>query len=198
MVPDLLLRWYEGGCMTQVLHNNEQQAQKSLSLKRNTYLQFNLVISDEAQRQLEALERLARDMISFANAPGMNANKCSKEKWYLEFSLWLELDSFHADEWRLVLYATYLSLSVQSVETIKAYCSTVCKLNELEGYPVINRGKLYRQAIQGIRHLLQHETQHAQPITIDMLNRMVNVVDVSDEKQLATWVTVLVGFFMYL
>ena len=31
-----------------------------------------------------------------------------------------------------------------------------------------------------------------------MLNKMVNVVDISSEKQLATWVTILVGFFMYL
>ena len=157
-----------------------------------------MVISDVAVQRLATLERLARDMIRFSNAPGTKANKNTHHKRYLEFCEWLELDPFPLTEWRLVLFATYLSLTLSTVESIKNYCSTICEWHELEGYPPVYRGKLYEKALLGIRRLLQHETKRAQPITTEMLTDMVQFIDSQNLKQLATWVTMLYGFFLFL
>ena len=50
----------------------------------------------------------------------------------------------------------------------------------------------------GIRRLLQHEAKQAQPVTIEMLLKIIEIVNVDNEKELATWVSILYGFFMYL
>ena len=117
---------------------------------------------------------------------------------YVQFCEWLEIDPFPANEWRLVLYTTYLSLTMQSTDSIKAYCSTVCELQEVRGYEPIHRGRIYAKAIQGIRRLLMHEVKHAQPITVEMLMDMAEFIDVNNQKQLATWVCILFGFFLFL
>ena len=49
-----------------------------------------------------------------------------------------------------------------------------------------------------IRHTLQHEVKQAQPITLDILKRMLPHVNVDDQKQLAIWVAILFGFFLFL
>ena len=98
-----------------------------ISVKRDDYVCFTLVISDAAAERLDTLERLARDMVNFSNAPGTNLNKKSQERWYLRFCDWLEFDPYPASEWRLVLYATYLSLTMVSIDSIKSYCSLVCE-----------------------------------------------------------------------
>ena len=137
-------------------------------------------------------------MVNFANAPGTNANKKSQEKRYYNFCDWLELNKFPVDEWHIVLYATYLSLTMQSVDSIKTYVETVCELNELEGFTPVCRGWLYNKAILGIHWLLQHEVNCTQPITMQMLTQMVEHIDIQDQKKLATWVAILYGFFLFL
>ena len=110
-----------------------------------------MVIVDAAAQRLDALEKLARDMVNFSNAPSTNLNKKSQEKRYIRFCDWLELEPFPVNEWRLVLYATYLSLTMVSVESIKAYCGLVCELHELQGFEPVRRGRLYNKALLGIK-----------------------------------------------
>ena len=102
------------------------------------------------------------------------------------------------NEWRLVLYATYLSLTITSVQSIKTYCGLVCKLHELQGFKPVRHGRLYAKAIKGIRRLLHHEVKQAQPITLKMLKDMVHRMDVTDLKQLVIWVTILFRFYLFL
>ena len=137
-------------------------------------------------------------MINFANTAGTNANKRSREKWYLEFCNWFELEPYPVSEWRLVLYGTFLSLSMLSAESIKIYIGTVCELNELNGCPPVTRGCLYAKALMGIRRLLQHEIKRAQPVTQEMLLQMVDLVDIEDQRQLSIWVSILFGFHLFL
>ena len=137
-------------------------------------------------------------MVNFSNAPSTNLNKKSQEKRYIRFCDWLELEPFPVSEWRLVLFATYLSLTMVSVESIKAYCGLVAELHELQGFEPVRRGRLFAKAILGIWRLLQHEVQRAQPITTELLKQMVELVDINDEKQLATWVAILFRFYLFL
>ena len=137
-------------------------------------------------------------MIYYANAPGTNVNKKAQEKRYLEFCEWVELEPFPTNEWQLIIYATYLSLSFSSVDSIKLYCGTVCELHKMNSLTPIRRGWLYAKALQGICRPLQHKVRQAEPLTTDLLMQMVEHVNINDQMELASWVAILLGFFLFL
>ena len=97
VLPDLLSRWYISGDARRKFKSitNNRLCRRSIS---EELMQFHLVISEAAEERLQTLERLARDMVNFANAPGTNANKKSQEKRYYNFCDWLELNKFPVDE----------------------------------------------------------------------------------------------------
>ena len=66
----------------------------------------------------------------------------------------------------------YLSFTLQSVDSIKSYCATVCDLNELKGYPLVRRGKRFYKVIRSLRQILQHEVRQAQPMTVQLLKKL--------------------------
>ena len=155
-------------------------------------------IHHDLHHRLFALNQLTHDMVRVAVAPGTHANHKTREKRYLEFCYWFNFEPYPLDEWQLMLFATYLSLTMQSADTIKQYCGTICELHEMCGYKPVRRGPRYQRTIMGIRRTLQHEILQAKPITIDMLRRIAPLVDVNNQKQLAIWVSVLTGFFLFL
>ena len=52
--------------------------------------------------------------------------------------------------------------------------------------------------MMGIRRTLKHKVKQAQPITIEILKRILPFVDVSNSKQLAIWVALLFCFVLFL
>ena len=145
-----------------------------------------------------ALADLEEDVLRFANAPGMQRNIKCKQENYLEYCRKAKLQPFPVDETWLVRYAIYLSFTMQTVGSIKSYCATVCETHELKGFEPIRRGKRYYKTIRSLSRILQHEVKQAQPITIDLLKKISLIVDTTDQKQLAIWVAMLFGFFLFL
>ena len=137
-------------------------------------------------------------MVEFSVAPRTHLNHRTRENRYLQYCFWFEVDPYPVTEAQLIRYATYLSLSMQSVESIKQYCNFVCDLNEIKGHGRVRRSKRYRKAIQGIRRTLQHEVCQARPVTLDNLRKMSKVVNLQSNKELAAWVGILTGFFLFL
>ena len=148
--------------------------------------------------ELDALDDLAQDMIVFANTPGTQKNKKCHENRYLEFCQVRNLPPFPITEWRLVCYAMFLSFSLQTVDSIKSYCGMVCELNELYGFPPVVKGKRFKKALDGIKRMLAHEVKQASPITVEMLQDIVNIVNVNSLRELSVWVATLFGFFLFL
>ena len=87
---------------------------------------------------------------------------------------------------------------MKTADSIKMYCSTICDLHEIKGFPPIVRTKRYHKTIMAICRTLRHEIKQAQPITVDIFKRMLPFVDVNNQKQLAIWVAILFGFFLFL
>ena len=144
------------------------------------------------------IERLAENLIDFSVADSTHENHRTRERRYLQFCYWFQYEPFPLDEMKLIKFAAYLSLSMKSVESIKQYCVTICELNELKGFKRTYRGRRYQKAIMGIKRVLQHEVKQAPPITLEMLNKIEPLVDINNTKQLAIWVTMLAGFFLFL
>ena len=153
---------------------------------------------NEVEQRLLALDRLTDNLMQFSVAPSTNLNHRTREKRYLQYCFWFEQDPYPVTEFQLMRYATYLSLSMQSVDSIKQYCNLVCDLHELKGYKPVRKTKRYRKTIDGIKRQLQHEVSQARPLSLNSLKRMINVVDMTNNKELAAWVGILTGFFLFL
>ena len=87
---------------------------------------------------------------------------------------------------------------MQSVDSVKAYCGTICTLSELKGYGIVHRGKRYYKVIAGLRRKMKREVQQAKPLTIDNLKAIARIVDTTSPKLLTLWVALLFGFFFFL
>ena len=87
---------------------------------------------------------------------------------------------------------------MQTVDSIKAYCSAVCDEHEMKGFLPVRRGKRYYKTICSLRCILKHEVQHTKPVTVQMLKKIVWIVDFMNQKQLVIWVSMLFGFFLFL
>ena len=161
-----------------------------------------IVGSTESKRNARALnatlEDLEEDIIKFANAPGTQRNNKCKQDNYLAYCKKAKLQPFPADETRLVCYAIYLSFTLQTVASIKAYCAMVCETHELKGLKPIYRGRRYYKTIRSLSRILLHEVKQARPVTVEMLKKMALKVDTTNHKQLAVWVAILFGFFLFL
>ena len=131
-------------------------------------------------------------------AKGMRKNIKTREDWYFKFCSYYQVPPFPVPEAQLADYAMYLVVELKSIQTIKAYCGTVCHMNELQGFPLVRRGRLYQETIQGIRRHFKYESKKAAPIMLTMLKKIQPLVNICNGKQVAIWVTMLLGFFMLL
>ena len=148
--------------------------------------------------KLMALEDLAWDYIKFSYAPGSYSNMVMKRKWYTEFCIIFQLTPFPITQWQIIRFATYLSFWFTLVQSIKNYVSGICMLNELNGFDEVSCGALYGNVIRGIWRELRACTKQAAPLTRELLQKISEIIDVTDQCQLATWVVVLFGFNLFL
>ena len=98
----------------------------------------------------------------------------------------------------MIRFATFLSFSLKSPSTMQNYIFTICTLNELGGYGKSVVGIRFRNALRGISRKLQHVAKQATPITLEILKRILKVVNLQDQKQLACWVALVLGFHLFL
>ena len=108
------------------------------------------------------------------------------------------MKAFPVTEFKLSKYATFLSKSMKTTESIKSYCSTLCEQNELQGFKPVRRGVQFYKAMAGIKRKLRHRVKRASPLTTELLSRMQTVVNVGNDKEMVTWLAVLTGFHLVL
>ena len=105
--------------------------------------------------------------------------------------------AFPVNEFKLCKFATHLSTLVKMVQSIKAYCATVCEENKLKGFRPTKRGLKFYKAIAGIRKKLRHTVNRAKPMTEEILKKILTVVNLADDKQLAIWTSLVPDFTWY-
>ena len=84
--------------------------------------------------------------------------------------------AFPVTEFKLAKFATKLSATMKTTQSIRAYCVTVCEQNELRGFNPVRKGVRFYKIMSGIRHKLRHRVKKAQPLTPELLTRMQKVV----------------------
>ena len=155
-----------------------------------------MVIVGEIRRRRRILEELEEMYIKSSDADGTQRNKITHMNGYFEFCTFNNSKAFPVSEFKLVKFAAYMSKTMKTVESIKAYCSTVCQQNKLEGYKPVKRGLRYYKALTGIRKRLRHRVKHAQPMTVELLEEIEQIVNIADEKELVVWTALVTGFHL--
>ena len=93
---------------------------------------------------------MEQEFIDTANKEGTRRNIRSRKNWYLQFCEYGNLRAFPTNEFKICKFASYLSNTMKTVESIKSYCTTICQEHELRGFKPIRRGIRYYKTIDGI------------------------------------------------
>ena len=105
---------------------------------------------------------------------------------------------FPVTEFKLSKFATYLADLLKTVESIKQYCGTICDEHELRGFKPVRRGLKFYRTIAGIRRKLHHRVKRAAPMTNDLLEKIVQVVNIEVDKEVVIWTSMLTGYNLVL
>ena len=122
-----------------------------------------------------------------ANALSTRGNHDSHRKRYFEFCDFEKSTPFPTNQFKIAKFATYLADILKTVESIKAYCRTICDDHELKGFPPVRLGLLYNRTIAGIRRNRKHNVKRAEPMTVQLLEKVQKVVNTQVQKELVCW-----------
>ena len=146
----------------------------------------------------ERRAELEKAYINTANAPGTQRNHLTRKKQYLEFCDFSNTKPFPVTEFKICKFATFLSNKMKTVETIKAYCTTVCQESELRGFRPVKMGIKYHRTIAGIRRWLHNQVKRAAPMTPELMKKIMRVVNYAECKDMVIWVTMVSGYHFVL
>ena len=166
--------------------------------KSRTNDPYSHIISGIIKKRRDAIDSLEEGFLKGSNAIGTRKNYDSHRKRYREFCDFSRMRPFPVSEFKICKFATFLTTKLKTVESIKAYCATIVQDNELKGFRPVRRGLKYYKCIAGIRQSLRHAVKRAEPMTEKLLSKIKNVVNFKDDREMATWVTMLGGFYMVL
>ena len=133
-----------------------------------------------------------------ANKESTQRNHATRKRRYIGFCQFSRIRPFPVTEFKLSKFAMYLADIVKTVESIKSYCATICDENELKGYRPVRKGIKFHRTVAGIKRKLHHKVKKATPVTPELLEKILTVVTIEDDKEFFTWVASLTGFNLVL
>ena len=156
------------------------------------------MITETVESRRRALKSLEKEYIRTSDAPGMQRNAESRLNRYLEFCDFANARPFPTNEFKITKFAAFLADSMKTIQSIKTYCASICQQHELKGYKPIKLGLRYYKAIKGIRKELHHQPKKAEPLTIELLEKMQKVVNYNDDIEFVVWVALVTWFHLLL
>ena len=115
--------------------------------------------------------------------------------YHVHFCLVYKLDLFPASSLQICRYLQFLSYQHASVDSSLNYVSGVRTLHLLLGFDLPNpHDYLFQLMAKGICRDKGHIVKQVAAISPEMLASISNLVNVKDTKQLACWISILLGF----
>ena len=174
-----------------IIQTNIRKRKKLLKLKI-------FCIAEIIAERRQVLADLEEDLIDNSDAPGTRKNTCTKENRYMEFCEFAKTKPFPVTQFKISKFATFLSFKFKSVDAIKGYCTKICQINELRGFKPVKLGLRFQKLIAGLRRTMAHEIKQAEPMTVELLEKISEKVNEYHQKQLAIFTLMLFGFFLFL
>ena len=117
---------------------------------------------------------------------------------YYRFCDYYQLQPFPAGEWQLVRFARHTADGVTSYDTVAGYMSTIKRMHEIGGFPFPQQLHLLKLEMMAIKRELAHLVKKAPPITVEMLLKMYQHIDLSDMLDVVAFAALVVGFTLFL
>ena len=121
----------------------------------------------------------------------------STVKSFLMFCIYFKLCYLPVSTETLQLYAQFLSRSFVAVDSIRNYISGVKTLHMLLGHGVDHiNSYLVNLSLKGISRKNPRSVKRAQPMTLDILERIFDILDFSDHDNLSFYCLFLFAFYL--
>lgn len=161
---------------------------------------FPLHVADRRlDKRVAELDQHCYETMTRSYQPSTLKNIRSQALIYSRFCEFYGFQRFPATAWQLVRYARYIANTVSSYETVLNYLSGVRKLHQLGGYDVPGADEPnIKHLLRAIKQELAHPLKQAEPMTVDMLKRIYNCVNLKDEFDIVCYTALLVGFYLFL
>ena len=102
-------------------------------------------------------------------------------------------------DWRYAQFVQHLYWQDKVPDTCDNYVSTVRTLHRLQGLRCPEKGQIHYKLIsQGLHRQCKKPVQQAEPMNHDVLLKIYEQVDFSEELQAVTWTAVLVAYTLIL
>jgi hypothetical protein len=149
-----------------------------------------------AECTLHGLVQQAARYKILAHAEGTHANRNTHLKTFFMFCIFHSIAPFPVLNHHLEAYIAFLSQSFVAVGTIKNYILTIRFYHYMLGFDFPNISSLqYQMLFKGIRNTLKHTPVRSLPMTIPILYKLFQTMDLSIELNLVLWTAYLVTFF---
>ena len=128
-------------------------------------------------------------------------NLLSQMNSYEAFCKRYEFDYFPCNTKQLCRYGQFLKdiKGFISAESIGNYISAVRTAHTLLGFdPPQSEDKQMKLFVNGLRNMLLHDVKQAKAIIPDILLRIYDVVDFTNQTDMVAWVALLIGFYLFL
>ena len=118
---------------------------------------------------------------------------------YEKFCKYFMLPYFPADNRQICRFGQFLARTFKSPDAVGNYQSAIRTFTALLCFPIPNpQDKEMQMFTRGLKRVLDHEVNQAEPITPEILIKLIRVVDYTSQIEMVAWVATLVGFTMFL
>ena len=149
-------------------------------------------------RRLTILDEMVQELATAGPTPGSSRNFISQGNKYRRFCETLRLWPFPVDELRLCRYIAYLTLSLNTYASVQAYVGGVRKLQVYARIPWVANTPYMGLVMDGGKRVLNHVVNQAEPMTPEILKRMLKLVDRSNVNEVTCFTAILVSFCLFL
>ena len=126
--------------------------------------------------------------------PGTWKNLSHHIKTYQSFANCFQFSLLPLQTTHVCLFAAHLAVQGKSHATIRNYLNSLSTYGQLWGYPPLNLQNVFiHLTLRGILRTVKLESSIAQPLSLTMLNKMVNHMDFDHTIQVAAWVAIVIS-----
>lgn len=150
------------------------------------------------RRQAVLFDEMVVELAQKGPAPSSWRNLKTHARKYRTFCELLSIAPFPLSEQNLCRYMAFLTFTLTSADSVLNYLSGLKKLHGFAKIPFPKFSAYVDLVYQGVKRLLAHQVNQAEPITPQILKRIAQLVDRNDQKQVVTFTAMVVGFYLFL
>lgn len=144
------------------------------------------------------MDMMVREFVQAGPSQGYWANLRTHARKYQEFCETTGVQPFPCDEDQACRYIAFLTLTLTSPDSVANYVSGLKKLHTFARLRTPTYSDYLNTMLMGVRRIMRHVIQQAEPFTPEILAMMASKVDQHNVKQVVCFTALLIGFFLFL